>query len=204
MPAQRALCLSFALLAGACTTLGTVEVRVETGNQPSGYLSRPTALTISSDESVREVAQRICDNVKAGSIAQVAFVGKEPSPEPISIADWNRYRYDCVAAAAPAKSAVARTSPAPAAGPASVPAATAVAATSLAAPPAPAVGAASAAAPDPEPVPALKAGRECLLQAGNYHLCMANCMLNATGSSETVPGLCEAQCAPKVTPDCRN
>jgi len=231
--------LVLVLAAGGCTTLGTAEVRVETGNQSTGTLIRPLLFTASSDDSIQRVAQDICDNVKRGSTAAITFLGKVPSPEPISLADWGRYRYECVGATAPARpatpaaapraaaptalsapaaSATAAKSAAPAASVASNPSAAPESPAALAAPPAPmalAPGAPSATTPStgaaaPPAAAATLAtdtserhGRDCLLQQGRYHVCLGNCLLNASGVGASIAAACEAGCAPGLPASCR-
>jgi len=188
---QRVLSVVLVAAVAACTTLGKTEVRVETGNQPSGYLSRPMMLTTSSDEAIQEVAQGICDNVRTGSDAQVSFVGKIPNPNPLGVGDWGRYHFDCVAPAAPARPAPAR----------STSAALPVAATSAVPPAAPNAGV--AAAPIHLPANADPAHlRQCLQQQGLYHVCLGNCLLDPAAASETLAAQCQQQCAPKLTAAC--
>lgn len=104
-----------AIVSAGCTMISTSGVRVESGNQSSGFLSRPMSLTLTSDEAVRDVAQRLCDGIRPGSDAHVEFVGKIPSPEPLSVGDWGRYRYDCVGGTSPAKAGATPASTAAAA-----------------------------------------------------------------------------------------
>ncbi len=177
--------LSLLLLAAGCGSLGKYAVRVETGNQASGLLSRPLSLTTSSDESVQEVAQGICNNVKRGSVAQVSFVGKVPSPDPLDFSDWGRYHYDCVATAAPA----ARGTGAPAA-------TAADASRHPVAVPAVAARDPQAAAPA-EPAGDMAQQRACLRERGSYHVCLGNCMITSTSAPAAVPGECAQRCAPQ-------
>ena len=195
---QRVLSVLLVAAVAACTTLGKTEVRVETGNQPSGYLSRPMTLTTSSDEAIQEVAQGICDNVRTGSDAQVSFVGKIPNPNPLGVGDWGRYHFDCIAPAAPAaRATAARANPAlpltapavsMAAAPAAPPAATSagVAAGSIRMP----------ASADPAHL------RQCLQQQGLYHVCLGNCLLDPAAVPGTLAAPCQQQCAPKLTAAC--
>jgi len=159
-----------------CAYMGKAEVRVETGNQPSGYLSRPLGLTASSDESIQDVAQRICDNVKAGSNAKISFVGKIPGPGPFDFSDWGRYRYDC-------------ESPAVVASPRR---------TVAADPPSPSP---QAEAKQNTHVDETRQ-RECVLQQGKYHICLGDCMLNSTSATQAIPGECQEHCAPKLPVGC--
>lgn len=159
-----------------CAFVGREQVVVETGNQPSGYLSRPMGLTLSSDESVQEVAQRICDNVKQGSTAQVSFVGKVPGPGPLDISDWGRYRYDC-------ESGVRARPPLPAV---------------VASPVPPAVASDSSPAmqeDDPH-------RRECQRQQGTYQICLGSCMLSSTSASGAVAAECQQRCESKLPVGC--
>ncbi len=170
----------------ACASVGTAEVRVESGNQPSGFITRPLLLTTSSEESVRLVAQGICDNIKPGSDADITFVGKIPSPSPVSLGDWGRYRYDCHDAPPPVRRSYAR--------PAS-------------AVPVPALPASAAAAPA-APNTAIPAGgtatgldadeahrRQCQRQQGSLQICMGSCLLGTSGSSANVDAECRQRCA---------
>ena len=193
----RALPLVLLTAVAGCTTLGKTEVHVETGNQSSGYLSRPMTLTASSDEAIQEVAQGICDNVKAGSDAKVGFVGKIPNPNPVGLGDWGRYHFDCVAQAPAApKAAAARPSPMAPAAALAPPAPPAPPPSAPPAPQAPATASAPAASADPAHL------RACLQQQGLYHVCLGNCLLNPGSSLETLAAQCQQQCAPKFTPSC--
>lgn len=156
-----------------CSFMGQTSVRVETGNQQSGYLSRPLQFTISSDESVEQVAQRICNNVKPNSIAEITFVGKEAGPDPFDIGDWGRYRYDC-------KSPVKAT--------AAVPAGTANPVTP---------GAPGLDTEGDEPH-----RRECQRQQGRYQICLGSCTLSSTNSSAVVAAECQERCAPQMPAGC--
>jgi hypothetical protein len=178
--------------AGGCAFMGESAVHVETGNQTSGFLTRPLTLTSSSDESVQQVAQRICDNVKPGSIAAIAFVGKVPGPDPISFADWGKYRYDCtsaapVRAAAPVAAPAAVAAPVPA--PSMLPAATA-----------PAVPPASSAAPLTDAQEQHR--RECQRKLGTYEICLGSCLASSGSSSSVVEGECAQRCAPQSPVGC--
>jgi hypothetical protein len=184
--------------ASGCASLGTADVHVETGNQPSGFLTRPLTLTVSTDESIQKVAQGICDNVKRGSSAEVTFVGKVPSPDPISLGDWGRYRYDCRAPLAMAKAAP------PVAAPAPLPTAAPVKADApVTADAAPASVAAPAAAAPAQGEASVRHGRDCLLQQGRYHVCVGNCLLSATSVGDAVAASCEQGCAPGLPAACR-
>jgi hypothetical protein len=175
--------------------VGTAEVHVETGNQTTGYLSRPLMLAASSDESIRLVAQGICDNLKAGSNAKIAFVGKVPNPGPAG-PDWGRYRYDCESTVAPMPPAhvavVAAGAPASTA-PASVPSATAP-------PTAPATAAPAAAAPSA--VGDEQHFRPCVLLRRAHHRCLGNCMIDSTSPPQAVAAECRQRCASKEPVGC--
>jgi hypothetical protein len=193
---HRNLVLLFAavLVLGACSTVGETEVRVETGNQTSGFLTRPLILTASSDESVQEVAQRICDNVKTGSTARIAFVGKVPGPGPIHIADWGKYSYTCGPVPVAATPATAVVPPAvPAAAPA---------------------GAATAAVPAPQPAATTPSGtavlteaqeqhrRECQRKQGAYQICVGSCLASSSSASGVVESECAQRCAAQFPSGC--
>ncbi len=179
------LAASLLVAASGCTTMGKAAVNVETGNQPTGYLTRPMGLTAASDESVGEVAQDICDNVKRGSTAKITFVEKVPGPGPFDLADWGRYRYDCesggTVAPAPAHRTVAAGAVAPA----------------------------TAVAPAPAGEPAATGSREtpqkraCVLQQGVYHVCLGQCMLDSSSPPETVTAECEQRCTPQNPMNCK-
>jgi len=165
-----------AVVVCGCAYMGKAEVRVETGNQQSGYLSRPLGVTASSDESIQDVAQGICDNVKPGSNAKITFVGKTPGPGPFDFADWGRYRYDCESApvAASTQPAVAADPPAPK----------------------PQTDTKQNANTDET------RQRECLLQQGKYHICLGDCMINSTSALQTIASECQQHCAPKLPVGC--
>jgi len=197
---------SFLVIVSGCSFMGEAPVRVETGNQQSGYLSRPLQLTFSSDESVQQVAQRICDNVKAGSNAKITFVGKVPGPGPFDIADWGRYRYDCEG------DTVAKPPlPAVTANPVTVatPSPRAVTANPET------IGTPSPRAVTANPVPVAEAsrpgqdtganeeqGRECQRQQGAYKICLADCVLNSTSPSRVIAGECQQRCTPHIPAGC--
>jgi len=179
------LCL-VAVAVCACASVGTAEVRVESGNQPTGFISRPLLLTTSSEESVRLVAQDICDNIKPGSDADITFVGKIPSPNPVSLGDWGRYRYECHDAPPPVRRTYARpatVAPMPAS-PATAAAAPAVPKSAV-----PAGGAAIGLDTDEAH------RRECQRQQGSLQICMGSCLLGASGSSANVDAECRQRCA---------
>ena len=189
-----ALSACLGIIAG-CSLVGVSEVRVESGNQPSGYLTRPLTITASSDASVQEVAQRICTNVRPGSVAQVVFVGKVPGPGPIDISDWGKYHYDCQAVAATPAPIVARAvvAPAPAVAPAAASDSSAVA------PP----------VARPAPVPALpltdaqeQHRRECQRKQGTYQVCVGSCLASSSSSSLVVEAECAQRCAPQLPDGC--
>jgi len=169
-------------LACGCSTLGTAEVQVETGNQPTGFLSRPMVLTTASDDSVRQVAQRICDNVKPGSEANITFVGKVPGPGPINVADWGRYRYDCEEVLRPARHAPA---PATATVPTAPRAAPAIASPSTSANPAATSGSDVAE----------QHRRDCQRQQGSYQICLGSCLLGSGSPAGAVEAECGQRCA---------
>lgn len=189
LASARCLALSVlgAQLLSACTALGRTEVRVESGNQTAGYLSRPLSLTASSDESVQQVAQGICDNVRPGSSAHIVFVGKVPGPGPVDLAAWGRYRYDCELASAAAKLLPGQSTPPPSTF---------------------TVAGAGAAAPAAAKIPLAiadqtdKHRRECLLQRGSYHICLGNCILNSTSAVESVVAECQQRCITGTSADC--
>jgi len=171
---------------GGCAFVGESEVRVESGNQPSGTLSRPMTITASSDEAVEKVAQRICDSVRPGSTAAVTFVGKIAGPGPIDVSDWGRYHYDCSAPVAPAA-----RSPAP----------------PPLAPPAPAVPVAATPAPAPRPaVPLSEAQeqhrRECQRKQGTYQICVGSCLASSSSASGVVEAECAQRCAAQSPVGC--
>jgi hypothetical protein len=176
-------------LAGGCSFVGDYEVHLESGNQPSGFLTRPMTLTASSDASVQDVAQRICSNVRPGSVAQVVFVGKVPGPGPIDLSDWGKYRYDCQAAAVPALVPSAAVAPsAPVAPPAAMPAPT-------------------LAAPLPPPVLPLTDAqeqhrRECQRKQGSYQVCVGSCLASSSSSSLVVESECAQRCAAQLPGGC--
>ncbi len=186
-----ALLLSLVAAVSACSFTGKAEVRRESGNQRTGYLSRPMQLTTSSDESIEQVAQGICDNVYPDSTAKITFIGKVPGPGPIDLADWGRYRYDCEreikapAAAAPRGQAAIAAPPV-------VPAAAPVRAAGV-----------SAKVEGPAvPVP-VAAGdeaqrRECLRVKGLYQICLGSCLLGASGAVANAESECLGQCAAKA------
>ena len=182
--------------AGGCAFMGESAVHVETGNQTSGFLTRPLTLTTSSDESVQQVAQRICDNVKPGSTAAIAFVGKVPGPDPISIADWGKYRYDCMPAA-PVRAAAPVAAPAAVAAP--VPASPML---PVAAAPAPAVPPASAPSAGPLTEAQEQHRRECQRKLGTYEICRGSCLASSGSSSSVVEGECAQRCAPQAPVGC--
>jgi hypothetical protein len=159
----------------ACSFMGQSAVRVETGNQPTGYLSRPLLLTASSDESVQQVAQRICDSVRPGTTARTAFVGKVPGPGPLDLASWGRYRYDCDAISA-----------------GTVPARLAPAASSAAL--------AGDARADTAKEDLQK--RECQRQQGALQVCLGSCLMGSTSAAGVVEEECRQRCAPKVPASC--
>jgi len=193
--------LSLIAAAAGCSTTGKMAVHVETGNQSSGYLSRPLVLTTSSDESVQLVAQAICDNVKPGSDARITFVGKVPDPDPLSVGQRGRYRYDCQA---PVR---VMTQPAPV-----MPGAAVAAATTTAAPAVPAAAAPLAPAPPLAPAAAAPPGaaatalapgtadateeyrRQCLRQQGAYQICLGSCALGSTSPAARVEEECRQRC----------
>jgi hypothetical protein len=185
------LCTVVAVLCG-CSFLGDSAVHIETGNQTSGFLTRPLTLTASSDESVQDVAQRICDGVMPGSVASIAFVGKVPGPGPVSISDWGKYRYDCqpfvpagsmppvnARAAPPATAGTAGVAPV-------VPAAAPGAAASM---PAPQAGAAILTDSQEQH------RRECQRKQGAYQVCVGSCL----ASSSSPSGVVETECAQRCT-----
>jgi hypothetical protein len=196
--------LVFALALGAtglpaCSVVGDAGVKVETGNQPVGYLSRPMTITLSSDEAVQRVAQRICDNVRPGSYASVTFVGKEPSSGMLDLSDTGRYRYECqtdfkAAAAAGSGSTAAAAAPAPAAPAAAPPAMAPVAAP--AAPPSPVAPEAAA------PVADEAHRRDCQRRQGAYQVCVGSCLLNSTSPAALVAAECQKSCAPSLPVAC--
>lgn len=173
---RAALCCALVAAVSACSFVGETQVRVESGNQTTGYLSRPLTLTPSSDASVDAVAQRTCNGVKPGSVAEVTFVGKVPAPDPISLGDWGRYQYTCVSSV-PAR-------PAAAAAPAALPA-----------PPPPAPAAPLTDAQE-------QRRRECLRQQGNYQICMGTCLASSASPSILVEAECTQRCAPKAPTAC--
>jgi hypothetical protein len=173
-------------IAAGCSFLGQSEVHLESGNQPSGFLTRPMTITTSSDASVQEVAQRICDGVKPGSLAQIAFVGKVPGPGPIEISEWGKYRYDCQAVAQPRAAAAAAAAPPPA----------------IPAPPAP-----PAFVPAPPPALPLSDAqeqhrRECQRKRGTYQVCEGSCLASSSSSSLVVEAECAQRCAPQLPQGC--
>lgn len=182
-------CLLVAL--GGCSFVGESAVHVETGNQTTGFLTRPITLTTSSDQSVQEVAQRVCDGVKPGSVAAITFVGKVPGPGPINISDWGKYRYDCqpfVAAGARAPVSAGVPASAPAAAPAS-------AAPATAAPAAPAGVSALTEAQEQH-------RRECQRKQGAYQVCVGSCLASSSSASGVVEGECAQRCAAQAPNGC--
>jgi len=217
------LVLSFVAVLCGCSFVGRSEVRVETGNQTTGYLSRPMGVTLASDESVEEVAQKICDNVKAGSEAKITFVGKIPGPGPFDFSDWGRYRYECLAPAVAANpSPAVKTSsvvPSPASEPKGLATTPPIAKGDPAVPtPIAASKGTSSEAPPivrADPVSPIPAGapkgnssgdephkRECVFQQGKYYICLGDCMINSASPSDAVAGECQQHCAPKAPVGC--
>jgi hypothetical protein len=198
--------VSCTLALGGCSFLGDAAVHVEGGNQTSGYLSRPTGLTVSSDDSVQQVAQRTCDGVRPGSYANVVYVGKEPSTSLFDLGDRSRYHYDCEApdvaakrAAAPAAIPVAAAAPAPVASAAPVlPAPAAPAAAS----PAP-VGVAASAGTGGAVTGDEVHGRECLRQQGAYEVCVGSCLISSSSPAATVEAECRSSCAARMPVGCK-
>jgi len=176
-PRSSVLVLLSATFLCGCAYMGKAEVRVESGNQPTGYLSRPLGLTASSDESIQDVAQAICDNVKSGSNAKITFVGKTPGPGPFDFADWGRYRYDCES-----PSVAVSTKPAV-----------------VADPPSP--------SPPTDTKQNINVDetrqRECVLQEGKYHICLGDCMINSMSATQAIAGECQQHCAPKLPVGCK-
>jgi hypothetical protein len=154
---------------------------------------------------VQQVAQRICDNVKPGSSAVIAFVGKVPGPGPINISDWGKYRYDCTSAA-PVRA------PAPAPVRVAAPAAATAAPAAIAPPPAVAPAAAPAQAVVPSPVaPAMaptdaqeQQRRECQRKQGAYQICTGSCLASSSSASGVVEAECAQRCASQLPAGCGN
>ncbi len=181
---------------GGCSVAGENAVHLESGNQPSGYLTRPMMLTFSSDESVQAVAERICDGVRPGSSAKITFIGKVPGPDPVNIGDWGKYRYDCEGAPVPAAARPA----------ANVAASPAIAAPVAAAPAAP--GAAAAAMPVAAAAASghspLDAGqqRACLKQLGTYDICLGGCLVGSSSPVAQIESECQRQCVAQLPAGC--
>jgi len=199
---------SLLVLVSGCGFMGESTVRVDTGNQQIGYLSRPLQFTFSSDESVQQVAQRICDNVKAGSYAKITFVGKVPGPGPFDLADWGRYRYDCEGPAiATPRVPTVTANPAPAIAAPPAPAVTANPVPAIATPAVPVVTAnqetpVPASGPSVDPEKDEQHGRDCQRQKGTYQICLGSCVLNSTSPAGVIAGECQQRCAPQMPAGC--
>lgn len=208
------LCNAIALLAGiavlgGCSVAGESAVHLESGNQATGYLTRPLMLTLSSDESVQNVAQRICDGVRPGADAKITFIGKVPGPDPVNIGDWGKYRYDCIGGVSSAKpapgAAAAPTAAAPASGAiASAPVTAPAAAASAAAAPMAAVPAAPATAAAASGAALLSAEqqRACLKQMGTYDICLGGCLVGSASPVAQIKSECERQCVAQLPTGC--
>ncbi len=144
--------------------VGEVKVCVETSNQHGRYLSRPFGLTASYDDSIRDVAQQICDKVKPGSTAKIIFVGKIPGLGLLYLSDLGRYRYDFESAPV-----TASTQP-----------------TMVADPPS------TSAQPENKQNLNLHGThqRKCVLQQVKYHRCIGDCIVKSTSATQAIARRC--------------